>query len=351
VTGQRVAVIPGDGIGGEVLDAARAVLDAVSARHGIELGYEEFDWSCRRYEREGAMMPPDGLELLRGFDAILLGAVGWPGVPDHVSLWGLLIPIRRAFRQYVNLRPIRVFDGVGSPLRAAADVDLVVVRENVEGEYSEVGGRVNRGFPDEMAVQESIFTRVGVTRIVDFAFELAATRRSYVTSATKSNGIVHTLPFWDEIVAERAAQYPQVRWDSEHIDALAAKFVLQPGRFDVVVGSNLFGDILSDLAAAVAGSIGIAPSANLDPTRTYPSMFEPVHGSAPDIAGQGIANPVGAVWSAALMLEHLGHAAAAADVMEAIRVTLAEPATRTADLGGTASTEVVTAALVASVAP
>jgi tartrate dehydrogenase/decarboxylase / D-malate dehydrogenase len=346
VTPQRVAVIPGDGIGSEVIVAALEVLDAVCARHDIALSYTEFDWSCRRYEREGAMMPPDGIDVLRGFDAILLGAVGWPGVPDHVSLWGLLIPIRRAFRQYANLRPIRVFDGVQSPLRGAEDVDFVVVRENVEGEYSEVGGRVNRGFPDEMAVQESIFTRVGVSRIADFAFELAQTRRGYLTSATKSNGIVHTLPFWDEVVAERAARYPDVRWDSEHIDALAAKFVLQPGRFDVVVGSNLFGDILSDLAAAVAGSIGIAPSANLDPTKEFPSMFEPVHGSAPDIAGQGVANPVGAVWSAALMLEHLGHAAGAADILAAMEATLAKPETRTADLGGTATTAQVTAALV-----
>jgi tartrate dehydrogenase/decarboxylase / D-malate dehydrogenase len=265
-----------------------------------------------------------------------------------VSLWGLLIPIRRAFRQYVNLRPIRVFEGVQSPLRVADDVDFVVVRENNEGEYSEVGGRVNRGFPDELAVQESIFTRVGVSRIADYAFELAATRRGHVTSATKSNGIVHTMPFWDEVVAERAALHPNVRLDSEHIDALAAKFVLQPQRFDVVVGSNLFGDILSDLAAAVAGSIGIAPSANLDPTKEFPSMFEPVHGSAPDIAGQGIANPVGAVWSAALMLEHLGHGAAAADVLRAMETTLAKPETRTRDLGGTATTTEAAQALVAA---
>ncbi|MHA6631394.1 tartrate dehydrogenase [Pseudonocardia sichuanensis] len=345
---QRIAVIPGDGIGSEVIDSARAVLDAVCARHSVSLEYTEFDWSCERYANEGAMMPADGIETLRGFDAILLGAVGWPGVPDHVSLWGLLIPIRRTFRQYVNLRPIRVFEGVQSPLRGADDVDFVVVRENNEGEYSEVGGRVNRGLPDELAVQESIFTRVGVSRIADFAFELAASRRGYVTSATKSNGIVHTLPFWDEVVAERAARHPDVRWDSEHIDALAAKFVLQPERFDVVVGSNLFGDILSDLAAAVAGSIGIAPSANLDPTKEFPSMFEPVHGSAPDIAGQGIANPVGAVWSAALMLEHLGHAAAAADVVAAMETTLRDEATRTKDLGGTASTQEVTRALVSA---
>ncbi|MCV7220858.1 tartrate dehydrogenase [Mycolicibacterium elephantis] len=344
-----IAVIPGDGIGTEVIESARAVLDAVAAKHEIDLSYTEFDWSCQRYEREGAMMPDDGIETLSGFDAILLGAVGWPGVPDHVSLWGLLIPIRRAFRQYVNLRPIRVFDGVASPLRLAGDVDFVVVRENVEGEYSEIGGRLNRGFPDEMAVQESVFTRAGVSRIADFAFELARKRRGYVTSATKSNGIVHTLPFWDEVVAERAEQFPDVRFDSEHIDALAAKFVLQPQRFDVVVGSNLFGDILSDLAAAVAGSIGIAPSANLDPTKQHPSMFEPVHGSAPDIAGQGIANPVGAVWSAALMLEQLGHPDAAADVLAAMESTLASPETRTADLGGSASTAEVTDALVTRV--
>jgi tartrate dehydrogenase/decarboxylase / D-malate dehydrogenase len=224
-----------------------------------------------------------------------------------------------------------------------------VVRENVEGEYSAIGGRLNRGFPDELAVQEAVFTRLGVTRIVDYAFDLARTRRSRLTSATKSNGIVHTLPFWDEIVRERAAEFPDVTWDQEHIDALAAKLVLDPRRFDVIVGSNLFGDILSDLAAAVAGSIGIAPSANLDPTRTYPSMFEPVHGSAPDIAGQGIANPVGAVWSAALMLQHLGADRAAADVLAAITTTLEDPASRTRDLGGTADTDAVTAALVAAV--
>ena len=347
MTVHRIAVIPGDGIGGEVIDSARAVLDAVSRKYRIELSYTDFDWSCQRYDREGAMMPADGIDTLRGFDAILLGAVGWPGVPDHVSLWGLLIPIRRAFRQYVNLRPIKVFDGVQSPLRAPGEVDFVVVRENVEGEYSEVGGRVNRGFPDEFAVQESVFTRVGVSRIADFAFELARTRRGHVTSATKSNGIVHTLPFWDEVVAERAANYPDVQFDSEHIDALAAKFVLQPHRFDVVVGSNLFGDILSDLAAAVAGSIGIAPSANLNPEREFPSMFEPVHGSAPDIAGQDIANPIGAVWSAALMLEHLGHAGAANDVLAAVESTLMQTTTRTGDLGGSASTVEVTEALIA----
>jgi len=346
---QSVAVIPGDGIGPEVVASARSVLDALSRMHGLRLAYTDLDWSCRRWNETGAMMPDDGIDQLRGHDAILLGAVGWPGVPDHVSLWGLLIPIRRAFRQYVNLRPIRVFEGVPSPLRRAEGVDLAVVRENVEGEYSEIGGRLNRGFPDELAVQESVFTRVGISRIADYAFELAASRRGYVTSATKSNGIVHTLPFWDEVVAERAARHPGVRWDAEHIDALAAKLVLQPGRFDVIVGSNLFGDILSDLAAAVAGSIGIAPSANLDPTRAHPSMFEPVHGSAPDIAGRGIANPVGMLWSVVLMLEHLGHPSAAATLMKALESTLASPDTRTGDLGGTATTEEVTEAVVARV--
>jgi tartrate dehydrogenase/decarboxylase/D-malate dehydrogenase len=348
MTTHHIAVIPGDGVGPEVVASARAVLDAVCRRHGITLAYDEFDWSCARYLREGAMMPPDGLATLRPYDAILLGAVGWPTVPDHVSLWGLLIPIRRTFRQYVNLRPIRVFDGVDSPVRDAhpGTVDFVVVRENVEGEYSEIGGRLGRGHPEELAVQEAVFTRAGVTRIAEFAFSLARSRRRRLTSATKSNGIVHTMPFWDEVIAEVAAGFPDVDWHSEHIDALAAKFVLQPARFDVVVASNLFGDILSDLAAAVAGSIGIAPSANLDPTRTYPSMFEPVHGSAPDIAGQGVANPIGAVWSAAMMLEHLGHAAAAAEVMTAIEWSLRSPDTRTRDLGGKAGTGKVTQALV-----
>ena len=348
-TTHRIALIPGDGIGTEVLPPACRVLDAVGARHGVSFSYESFDWSCERYLREGAMMPEDGLDRLRGFDSVLLGAVGYPGVPDHVSLWGLLIPIRRTFRQYVNVRPIRVFDGIESPLRnaVAGEVDFVVVRENVEGEYSEIGGRLNRGFPDEMAVQEAVFTRKGVTRVVDHAFGLAARRGGRLTSATKSNGIVHTLPFWDELVAERAAHHPDVTWDQEHIDALAAKFVLDPARFDVVVGSNLFGDILSDLAAAVAGSIGIAPSANLNPERDHPSMFEPVHGSAPDIAGRGVANPLGAIWSAAMMLDHLGHPEAAADVTAAMSTVFAETPVRTPDLGGSATTTAFTDELLA----
>ena len=347
-TTQRIALIPGDGIGTEVCPAACAVLDAVGRQHAICFAYDELDWSCARYLAEGAMMPADGLARVRGHDAIFLGAVGAPGVPDHESLWGLLIPIRRGFGQYVNLRPIRLFDGVPGPLAAArpSDIDFVVVRENSEGEYSEIGGRMNRGLPEELAVQETVFTRRGVTRIVDYAFDLAQRRRGELTSATKSNGIVHTMPFWDEIVAERAAAHPGVTWRSEHIDALCAKLVLDPGRFDVIVASNLFGDILSDLAAAVAGSIGMAPSANIDPTRAFPSMFEPVHGSAPDIAGRGVANPLGAIWTAAMMLEHLGHTEAAAEVVDAIAAVLSRGDARTPDLGGTSTTAEVTQAII-----
>ncbi|OLF10247.1 tartrate dehydrogenase [Actinophytocola xinjiangensis] len=346
MTDHRIALIPGDGIGVEVLPPATAVLDRVGARHGLTFTYDEFDWSCERYLNEGAMMPDDGLDRIRHHDAILLGAVGWPGVPDHISLWGLLIPIRRQFDQYVNLRPIKVMPGVPSPLRAAVPgLEFVVVRENVEGEYSEVGGRFRRGFPDEMAVQESVFTRPGVNRILDYAFELATTRRGVLTSATKSNGIVHTMPFWDELVAEAGERHPSVSWHQEHIDALVAKIVLDPARYDVIVGSNLFGDILSDLAAAVAGSIGIAPAGNLNPERTYPSMFEPVHGSAPDIAGRGVANPLGAIWSAAMMLDHLGHPEAAAEVVAAMADVLGNTPVRTADLGGTADTATFTRTL------
>lgn len=342
----RIALIPGDGIGKEVVPPACDVLDAVGAANGFDFDYTEFDWSCERYAREGAMMPEDGIEQLRPHDGIFLGAVGYPGVPDHVSLWGLLIPIRRQFDQYVNLRPIRVFDGVDGPLRDAAGTDLVIVRENSEGEYSEIGGRMNVGTPYEMAVQESVFSRRGVTRIVDYALDLAETRGRQLTSATKSNGIVHTMPFWDSIVEERCAERPSVAWDSEHIDALAAKIVLDPRRYDVIVASNLFGDILSDLAAGVAGSIGMAPCGNINPEREYPSMFEPVHGSAPDIAGQGVANPLGAIWTAALMLDHLGHDEAATQVVSAMEELLASGGPRTADLGGTASTTEVTRALI-----
>jgi tartrate dehydrogenase/decarboxylase/D-malate dehydrogenase len=345
---RRIALIPGDGIGIEVAASARTVLAALDARYELGLRVDEFDWSCQRYLDEGALMPSDGLETLGRYDAVLLGAVGWPGVPDHVSLWGLLIPIRRAFSQYVNLRPVRSFEGVTSPLANAETrpIDLVIVRENNEGEYSEVGGRFGRGGPGETAIQEAVFTRHGITRIADYALTVASGRGRHLTSATKSNGLVHSMPFWDEVVRERAAFHPEVELLDEHVDALAAKLVLRPESFDVIVASNLFGDILSDLAAAVTGSIGIAPSANLDPTGEHPSMFEPVHGSAPDIAGKGLANPIGMLWSTVLMLEHLGATDAAARLMHAVEETLRDPATRTGDVGGTASTEQVTAAVV-----
>jgi tartrate dehydrogenase/decarboxylase/D-malate dehydrogenase len=292
----RIAVIPGDGIGNEVVPEGMRVLEAAGKRFGIEFQWDRYGWSCETYKKTGRMMPEDGLEQLKKSEAIFLGAVGFPGVPDHVSLWGLLIPIRREFHQYVNQRPIRLLKGITSPLRdrTAKDIDFIVVRENNEGEYSEIGGRLHKGTAMEMAIQESIFTRHGVDRILRYAFDLALTRpRKRVASATKSNGIIHTMPFWDERVRAVAKDYPEVKVDQFHIDIMTAHFVLHPDWFDVVVGSNLFGDILSDLGPACAGTIAVAPSANLNPEREYPSMFEPVHGSAPDIAGQGIANPIG----------------------------------------------------------
>src|SRR5467141_3476884 len=295
----KIAVIPGDGIGKEVVPEGLRVLEAAGRRFDLKFACTHFDWSCEMYLKSGKMMPDNGLDQLRPFDSIFLGAVGFPGVPDHISLWGLLIPIRRSFQQYVNLRPVRLLKGIESPLRNVepGQIDFCVVRENNEGEYSDVGGRIFRDSDEEMAMQQTIFTRRGVDRILRYAFELARKRKSHVTSATKSNGIIHTMPFWDERFSIIGKEYPDVRTDQYHIDILTAHFVRHPDWFDVVVGSNLFGDILSDLGPAVAGSIGIAPSANLNPERRYPSMFEPVHGSAPDIAGKGIANPIGQIWS------------------------------------------------------
>jgi tartrate dehydrogenase/decarboxylase / D-malate dehydrogenase len=344
-----IAVIPGDGIGNEVVPAAQRVLEAVGARHRVGFRWQAFDWGCERYLETGAMMPEDGLEQLRGHDAIFLGAVGAPGVPDHVSLWGLLIPIRRTFEQYVNLRPIRLFDAVRSPLAHPPRIDLIVVRENVEGEYSEIGGRLYAGQEGELAAQLAVFTRRGTERVVRYAFARATERSGRLVSATKSNGIIHTMPFWDEVVDAVAAEHPGVEVERVLIDALCARVVGRPESLDVVVGSNLFGDILSDLTAAVAGSIGIAPAANLNPERDHPSMFEPVHGSAPDIAGRGIANPIGQVWTGALMLDHLGHAEAAAALHRAIEHVLSDRANHTPDLGGRASTEQVTTALIAAI--
>ncbi|TQF80377.1 tartrate dehydrogenase [Elioraea sp. Yellowstone] len=336
----RLAVIPGDGIGKEVVPEGLRVLDAAARRFGFGLALTEYDWSCETYQKTGRMMPQDGLDRLRESDAIFLGAVGWPGVPDHVSLWGLLIPIRRTFDQYVNLRPCRLMPGAKTPLanRGPADIDFIVVRENTEGEYSSQGGRMFAGTEREFVIQESVFTRIGVDRIIRYAFELARARpKKHLTSATKSNGITFTMPYWDERFAAIGADYPDVRQDQYHIDILTAHFVQHPDWFDVVVGSNLFGDILSDLGPAVAGSIGIAPSANIDPEKRYPSMFEPVHGSAPDIAGKGIANPIGQIWSGAMMLEHLGERAAADAIVAAIETVL-ERGPRTRDLGGQAGT-------------
>jgi tartrate dehydrogenase/decarboxylase/D-malate dehydrogenase len=348
----RIAAIPGDGIGHEVVPAGQAVLDAAARKHAFSLDWRPFDWSCERYARTGSMMPDDGLDQLRAFDAIFLGAVGYPGVPDHVSLWGLLLPIRRGFHQYVNLRPVRLLRGVQSPLRdrEAGSIDMMIVRENTEGEYSSVGARIAGGTSEEEVHQTAIFTRKGCDRIMRYAFELARKRRGHVTSATKSNGIIYSMPYWDERFSAIGGEYADVKTDQFHIDILCAHFVRHPDWFDVVVASNLFGDILSDLGPAIAGSIGIAPSGNLNPEREYPSMFEPVHGSAPDIAGKGIANPIGQIWSGAMMLDHLGEHDAAADVLRAIEETVADQrAPRTADLGGRATTDEVTREIVARV--
>jgi len=337
----NIAVIAGDGIGKEVVPEGIRVLEAAGKRFGFAFNWRPFDWSCETYARTGKMMPDDGLEQLRPFDAIFLGAVGYPNVPDHISLWGLLIPIRRTFRQYVNLRPVRLFDGIETPLKnwKPGQIDFTIVRENNEGEYSNVGGRIYQGTEDEMAVQQAVFTRRGVNRVLRFAFELARGRRKHLTSATKSNGIIHTMPFWDECFHEMAANFPDIRTDQYHIDILSAHFVRHPDWFDVVVGSNLFGDILSDLGPAVVGSIGIAPSANLNPEKEFPSMFEPVHGSAPDIAGKGIANPIGQIWSGAMMLRHFGASEAADSVEQAIAAILANAKVRTPDIGGNSSTQ------------
>jgi len=339
-----IAVIPGDGIGKEVVPAAQQVVDAVGKRYGFQCRWHGYDWGCERFAGSGAMMPEDGLERLRSHDAIFLGAVGYPGVPDHVSLWGLLIPIRRTFEQFINLRPVRLLAGVQTPLRdrQPEDIDFVIVRENNEGEYSEIGGRLYRGTSEEMAVQQAVFTKRGVDRVMRYAFELAQSRSAkHLTSATKSNGIIHSMPFWDERFHELSREYSDVTVDEFHIDILSAHLVQHPDWFDVIVASNLFGDILSDIGPAIAGSIGLAPGANINPSHEYPSMFEPVHGSAPDIAGQGIANPIGQTWTAAMMLDHLGEREAARAIVDAIESHLSEGAILTRDLGGEADTMTV----------
>jgi len=340
----RIAVIPGDGIGTEVMPEGLRALEAVAKKFDITLQFDHFDFSSwDYYERHGKMLPDDWKEQIDSHDAIFFGAVGWPDkVPDHVSLWGSLLKFRREFDQYINLRPARLMPGVPSPLanRQPGEIDMWIVRENTEGEYSSVGGKMYEGTEREIVMQETVMSRHGVDRVLRYAFELAKkTKRQKLTSATKSNGISITMPYWDERVEAMANDYPEVEVDKYHIDILTAQFVMNPDRFDVVVASNLFGDILSDLAPACTGTIGIAPSANINPEGTFPSLFEPVHGSAPDIAGKGIANPIGQVWSGAMMLDHLGHADAAACMLEAIEKVLANPASRTADLGGQATTE------------
>lgn len=342
----KIAVIPGDGIGKEVMPEGVRVMDAVAQKFGIGLQWDWFDFaSADYYLAHGKMMPDDWFETLKQYDAIYFGAVGWPDVvPDHISLWDSLLKFRRDFDQYVNLRPCRLMPGVKAPLagRKPGDIDFYVVRENTEGEYSSVGGTMFAGTEREVVIQETVMTRVGVDRILKYAYDLAQSRpRKHLTSATKSNGIAITMPYWDGRVVEMGKQYPDVKVDKYHIDILTAHFVLHPDRFDVVVASNLFGDILSDLGPACTGTIGIAPSANINPDRTFPSLFEPVHGSAPDIAGKGIANPIGQIWCGGMMLEHFGHAEAGAAVLSAIEAVLAqgpENAPLTPDLGGTGST-------------
>lgn len=339
----RIAVIPGDGIGKEVMPEGIRVLEAAASRFGLSFQFDWFEFSsCDYFDRHGQMMPDDWKAQIGRHDAIFFGAVGMPDqVPDHISLWGSLIQFRREFDQYVSLRPARLMPGVTSPLagRGPGDIDMMIVRENTEGEYSSIGGRMFPGTDREIVMQETVMTRTGVDRILRFAFDLAEKRGGRLTSATKSNGISITMPYWDERVAEMACAYPNVAVDKYHIDILTALFVLHPDRFDVVVASNLFGDILSDLGPACTGTIGIAPSGNINPERRFPSLFEPVHGSAPDIAGQGIANPVGQIWAGAMMLDHLGYPEAATGIITAIESVLSESALRTRDLGGEADTQ------------
>jgi len=347
----KIAVIAGDGIGREVMPEGVRVMEAAGAKHGLRFQWKAFDWSCDWYKAHGRMCPEDAPQILRQFDAIYFGAVGNPSiVPDHVSAWGLLINFRRWFDLYVNLRPVRLFEGLPCPLasRKPGDIDYLVIRENTEGEYGNVGGRMFEGTEHEVVTQQSVFSRRGVDRIMKYAFELAQIRKKHLTSCTKSNGISITMPYWDERFAEMKKQYPQVKADQYHVDGLSIQMVLNPDRFDVIVASNLFGDILSDLGPATAGTIGIAPSGNINPERTAPSIFEPVHGSAPDIAGKNIANPIGQIWSGALMLEHLGHPKAAADVVHAIERVIVE-GPHTPDMKGKASTSQVGAAVAEAV--
>jgi tartrate dehydrogenase/decarboxylase / D-malate dehydrogenase len=349
----KIAAVPGDGIGKEVIAAGVEVLQALAARDGgFKLEFEAFDWGSDYYKKHGVMMPENGRETLKSFDAIYFGAVGAPDVPDHVTLWGLRLAICQPFDQYANVRPTRILPGIEGPLRnvAAKDLDWVIVRENSEGEYAGQGGRSHRGLPEEVATEVSIFTRAGVTRIMRFAFEVARSRpRKLLTVVTKSNAQRHGMVMWDEIAAEVAADYPDVTWDKMLVDAMTMRMTLKPQSLDTIVATNLHADILSDLAAALAGSLGIAPTANLNPERRFPSMFEPIHGSAFDITGKGIANPVGTFWTATMMLEHLGEKPAAERLMRAIERVTADPLLHTPDLGGSATTRQVTDAVISAI--
>lgn len=349
----KIAAIPGDGIGKEVIAAGVEVLQALMARDGgFKLDFETFDWGSDYYKKHGIMMPENGRETLKGFDAIYFGAVGAPDVPDHVTLWGLRLAICQPFDQYANVRPTRILPGIEGPLRNVApkDLDWVIVRENSEGEYAGQGGRSHRGLPEEVATEVSIFTRAGVTRIMRFAFEVARSRpRKFLTVVTKSNAQRHGMVMWDEIAAEVAANFPDVTWDKMLVDAMTMRMTLKPQSLDTIVATNLHADILSDLAAALAGSLGIAPTANLNPERKFPSMFEPIHGSAFDITGKGIANPVGTFWTATMMLEHLGEKPAAERLMRAIERVTADPSLHTPDLGGLATTRQVTDAVITAI--
>jgi tartrate dehydrogenase/decarboxylase / D-malate dehydrogenase len=347
----KIATIPGDGIGKEVIPACTEVLKAIAAKSDFAFDFEDFDWGGDYYRQHGIMMPADGLEPLRNKDAIMFGSAGDPHIPDHITLWGLRLKICQGFDQYANVRPTRILPGIDGPLKRCKveDLDWVIVRENSEGEYAGVGGRAHQGHPIEVATDVSILTRVGVERVIRYAFKLARSRpRKLLTVVTKSNAQRHGLVMWDEIAVQISKEFPDVTWDKELVDAMTARMVNHPATLDTIVATNLHGDILSDLAAALAGSLGIAPTGNIDPERRYPSMFEPIHGSAFDIMGKGLANPIGTFWSAVMMLEHIGEATAAAKLMDAIEKVTANPALHTRDLGGKATTVQVTAAICAA---